>query len=55
MIDAGSNKAIIVMHVMVRKHLWASAIYVESAGEANFVSLPQRQWEHLLCRLSTAA
>jgi hypothetical protein len=40
---------------MVRKHLWSSGLDVKSAREADFVSLPRRQWEHLLSCLSTAA
>jgi len=41
--------------VLVRKHLWNSWFHVKSAQKADFVSLPAKDWEHLLSCLSAAA
>lgn len=40
---------------LVRKHLWESYFHVKSAQKADFVSLPSKDWQHLLSCLSAAA
>ncbi|MGH8847920.1 MAG: IS701 family transposase [Polaromonas sp.] len=40
---------------LVRKHLWNSNVHVKSAQKADIVSLPAKDWEHLLSCLSAAA
>lgn len=41
--------------ILVRKHLWRSLNYVDSASEAESVSFPAPVWEHLLSCLAGAA
>jgi hypothetical protein len=40
---------------LVRKHLWNSSFHVKSAQNADFISLPKQEWEHLVFCLSAAA
>lgn len=40
---------------LVRKHLWDSSFHVKSAQNADFISLPKQEWEHLVFCLSVAA
>jgi hypothetical protein len=41
--------------ILVRKHLWRSLNYVNSAPQAEFVSFPASAWEHWLSCLAGAA
>jgi hypothetical protein len=40
---------------LTRKHLWDSSFHVKSAQNADFISLPKQEWEHLVFCLSAAA
>ena len=40
---------------LVRKHLWDSNFHVKSAQNADFISLPKQEWEHVVFCLSAAA
>lgn len=40
---------------LVRKHLWNSRFHVTPARKADVVTLPKREWEHVISCLSAAA